>query len=147
MRLRTAVFGLLFAVALPVIAAAQTHPCDQTPPVNPSTKTGFAGGICWDQEDADHVAFTAAELATIQLKVLIDGVVVKTVTGPTPVGGANAAGLFYYRVPTLAASKAAHQISYVFASTEGDGAASTAYSFRVIGSVPSAGVSGRIEPR
>lgn len=137
---------LLFAVvaflALPAMAQAQ-HPCDTTSPASVQTKSPpTAFGACWDGKDVDGVAAVATSL-----KVLVDGVVVKTVANPTPAGAANAAGLSYYSTSGVAVSKGARVLTVVISTVDGDSDPSTAYTFQVVGGKPSKPVGARVEPR
>lgn len=127
-------------LALPSLALAQTDPCPATTsPV--STRSGFTAGACHDGKDIDGAAATVTSL-----KILIDGVVVKTVANPVP-SAPNAAGLSYYSTTGVAASKGARVLTVVIGTADGDSDPSTAYAFSVVGGKPSKPVGARVEPR
>lgn len=143
--LRLVLLCVLALCVLPTEAAAQAHPCDTVTPPPVVTKTGFTVGICHNGKDDD---VPAQPVVLTAMKVFIDGVLVKTVTLPTPTGAANAAGLSYYTTSGVVASKGpARSLTVTFVSADGESDLSTAYTFSVVGGKPSKPVGARVEPR
>lgn len=136
---------ILSTVAVPV--SAQSLDCDNLNPASVQTKNPPAEyRVCWPVKDDQGVAYTAAEVTA--WKILVNGVVVKTVANPLSVAEtANAAGLRLFKTPgtgALAIPKGADVVTYVFVtSTDGETEASAGYTFQVRGT-PARPVGGRV---
>lgn len=123
------VFSAMFVMGLAAPALAQAHPCDTPPVAGANVKSPFVVQYCWSGKDDDGVTPTTAT----SVKVLLDGVVAKTVPPPVAVGAPSAAGLNLYQVTGVAAAKGTHTVSVVVTTADGDAAPSPAYSFSVVG--------------
>lgn len=132
---------LVLVGGVSVDVQAQGHPCDTATPAAVATRTGFTVGACADGKDIDGVATTLTAI-----RVFIDGVLVR-VAAPVAAGPANAAGLTYYTVTGVTASKGARELTVTVVSADGESDPSTVYTFSVVGAKPSKPHGARVEPR
>ncbi len=122
----TAALGI---VAVPV--QAQTHPCDVV--VGPATPgpAPVGAGFCHNGKDVNGNPTTITKFTVkVDGVVVFDGVL-------TAIGSASAAGLNYYETPkNIIPTVGTHNITVQAVNAAGPGAATPAYPFDILASLP-----------
>lgn len=111
--------GIVLAVMIVLMAVptfAQTHPCDVPPVQNPNLTSPVKVTFCHPfNKDTGGNPITVTAF-----NVYLDSTAAPPVfVGPmTPIGSANATGLFYFESPTIAVLRGAH-VFFVSATLAG----------------------------
>jgi hypothetical protein len=126
---------VLLVLGFARLAGAQTHPCDQTVPTNPTVQSPARASFCHQGLD------TSGQPVTITaFKVYLDGSTTPVFSGPlTPIGLPSASGFSFYETPTFPVTRGSHTAMVSALSADGEGAKTLAFPFVVI-AVPGAPV-------
>jgi hypothetical protein len=131
--------AVVFAAGRTIGHAQTTHPCDVVVGAATPGPAPVGAGFCHSGKDVNGNPTTITKFI-----VKVDGVIV--FNGPlTPIGSPSSTGLNYYETPkNIIPTVGSHTITVAAVNASGTGAATAAYPFDILESLPEPVLSVRI---